>query len=152
MVLLLSVFNHGTIIVKKKFDEEQKQIGIILQDQLKRESQSAGLAKFIENSSKALNESEKLIEVKLQLLNPKRQIIRMFIILFTALIFAMGNMLVRDTSLGWYNHILSLSLLGASGLVLLYAMYVLYQVGCVIIDTKTIIEEERLATSLHKES
>jgi len=151
MLFLLSIFSHGIVIVQKRADEEMRQIRTLLAIHLTSRNQTIDGNVAIAKSYKDLNKNEKLNKKKLNLLNPKRQIIRTFAFLFLSLGLIMADMLIKERAWKLYNHWLSVSLLLASFISLGYSMIILWQVGWEIIDTKRIIAEEEEAEKINSE-
>jgi heme/copper-type cytochrome/quinol oxidase subunit 3 len=150
MLFLLSIFSHGIVVVKKKADEEKRQIQTLLTFQLTQQG-STDVNTVVGKSYKSLRDNEEIINKKLNLLNPKRQIVRTFSFLFSSLTLIMGDMLLKDKAWKVYSHWGSVSLILGSFLSLAYALYILHQVGWEIIDTKRILAEEATAVEIKNE-
>ena len=134
MVYLLSVYSDGIVIVRENAAEELKTIKKILAAQIAESEQFN--SQQIKDSTDALKKAEKQSRRRTNLLNPKRQIYRVFITLFTALLFVMFYMLSKDPFICPYNHYISVLLISVSFLCFMYGMYILRQIAWTSIETK----------------
>lgn len=148
MLFLLSIFSHGIAIVKRKAEEEDQQIQKLLTSQLQNNGSNVDL---ITKSSQTLTKNKKKNADKINLLNPKRQIIRVYAWLFSSLACVMADMLLKDKSFKLYNHYVCMGLMFGSFILLVVSLLILLQVGWEIIDTKAMIAEEETAVKLGKE-
>lgn len=151
MVLLLSIFSKGISLIKKKYEEEQKQIQTVIANQLANVVDYGALSKTIRKSSKSLRWSERWNNYKLNLLNPMRQLVRIGCALGLSLILIMSDMVIKDKTFGLYHHGLSVTLIILSFLFLVMGMIFLLQIGWVTILAKAIIAEDETAEKLGKE-
>ena len=110
IVYLLSVFSDGIAVITRRSKEEENQIGTLLRKKMVDEAANIDV-KLIDTSNTALKESKAKNNRRIKLLDPQRQIHRIFCTLFVALFFIMLDMVVRDPQFGIYNHKLSVFLI-----------------------------------------
>ncbi len=151
MVLLLSVFSKGSGVIKKKYEQEQEQLEAIIASQLANIVDYSTIGKTIKKSSRSLTWCKIKNQYKLKLLNPIRQLCRIVISLFLALVLIMFDMIIKDKYFHLYSHWSSVTLIIGSITCLIYGIICLLQVGWISIHTKTIMESETNSTKLDKE-
>lgn len=137
IVFLLSVFSDGIGIIKKNIAEKEKQFGKLITGM----GQSS--LNEVEENVKKLRKEEKANKRTLNLLNPKRQIIRIFLMLTASLLFLVAYGIIKDHSLGLYNHTVAVLLLLSSLATLSIALIFLKCVAWEAIDTKHRIAAEK---------
>jgi hypothetical protein len=142
ITLLLNVFLGGVEKMKARNKEEILQIeGII---KMNVQNCNGDIEHTIKESLKLLKKQKSNAERQLRFLDPKRQIIRLFIPLISALVLLVVYILIKD-----YIKILNftwvrIGCLLLSGLLCTYGLYVLYQLFCIIIETKRILSEDKM--------
>ena len=150
IIYLLSVNSDGIVIVREKANEEKRQLEEILRGQMNSGNLFDGI---IEESNKAIKKTNKNITRKSNLLNPKWQILRIFLSLFFALAFLMLHILVKDKDCFMYNSSrhLSIFLLIASFVCELGGILILRQVAWAVIETKEEVAKKNREKELQKE-
>jgi len=138
MVYLLSVSNDGIAIVREQSVEQSNQLQQLLRAQLV-ESKSLK-SKELKNSTKELSKLEESITRKSNLLDPKRQIIRIFASLLGALLFLMIYELGKDPAVWNFPENVLIGLLICSFGSFACGLLILKQVAWVSINTKNDIE------------
>lgn len=88
------MFSDGTAAASKKFKEEEKQMTKLIKEQIG--ADGANVAELIKENSDFFNKNKEENKRLLQLLAPKRQILRIFPILFLAIAAMMVFTLVID--------------------------------------------------------
>lgn len=141
IVYLLSVFSEGITIIRRKTNEEKSQILNLLKMQV----QSASFnSRDLDASNKALKGLDLNNGNRTNLLNPKKQIVRIFTPLFLALVFIMIVKLINTIS--WdYKEYISYTLVFLSLICFGLGMNYIKQVAWVIIETKEDIAKDKEA-------
>ena len=130
---LLSVFSDGIAVVKQKAEVERAQIhSIIISTATKKTMDS----QLIKKSLRAFEKTDNKTSKNLNLLNPQRQIKRIFGTLLVSLFFVMIAALCNDKSLFTFNKIVSVSLIAASVLTFATGLMILKQITWATIRTK----------------
>lgn len=142
IVYLLSIYSDGIAIARQNATERINTLGDLLKGQINEEGQSPDVSKIIESSNEKLRDAKKESKRKLNLLNPKRQIYRIFSPLTLALFFIMLDKLFKDENVGCSNNILSVTLLFLSATCFIIGIFILKQVAWVVIDTKEEINKK----------
>jgi cation transport ATPase len=130
------VFSDGVALVRDKAETVEEQIGKLLSAQMNQAIKNRNLEGIINDSNKQLKANKKRQKKVSNLLNPKRQIYRIFLTLFSALLFVMLDKLVKDKDLGFYSHTLSMALLFSSFTMFIIGVLILRQVAWMTINTK----------------
>lgn len=130
IVFLLSIFSDGISIAKKKSNEKEVQFGKLISGM-----ESIKISE-VEKNIKELKKEEKKNTRTLNLLNPKKQIIRIFLMLSISLISLAAHLFIKDHSLQLYNQGLSISLICLSLVAFVIAIMFLKWVAWEAIDTK----------------
>lgn len=148
IVFLLSVFSNGIAILKRRAAEEKNQIANLLRTQMNGEDFDAIV---IAQSNAALEKSEQISKRKLKLLDPKRQIIRIFSVLLSTLLLVAVSMLFEDQNgvpINVHSHQIWSYLLYGSFASFVVGLLILRQVAWAIINTKQIIADEEAAVTV----
>jgi hypothetical protein len=148
IIYLLSVNSDGIVIVRDKANEEKKQLEEILREQMNSGNAFDGI---IEESNRSLTKTNKNITRKSNLLNPKRQILRIFLSLFLALVFLMFWMLLKDSLIFNYSKTLSIIFLLSSFAFEIIGILILRQVTWAVIETKEEVAQKTREKELQKE-
>lgn len=151
MVLLLSIFSEAIVIVKTKYEEEQKNIQEVIANQANTKGNYADLSKVIRKSLRRLWWCKIWNEYRLDLLKPKRQVIKIFTALAASIGLIMGDMIVKDRFFNWYNHRLSVWLILLSFIAFIVAIIFFMQLGWAIINAKSVLSEEKKEEKIYKE-
>lgn len=152
MVLLLSIFSEAIVIVKNKYQEEQINIKSVIMDQAGRKDDYAEFGQIIKKSLRKLRWCKVWNEYRLNLLKPKRQIIRIFSALSISIGLIMFDMIVKDKYFKMYNHNLSVWLIVLSFSTFIIAVIFFMQLGWAIINAKSVISAENKSEKINKEN
>lgn len=151
IVALLSVFSDGVGVMREKANTKMHGIAQLLQDPSKGD--------FDEKQIKALTQASLESERIGRLLNPKRQILRVFLPLFGAIALIMTSKLHEASFVIPYRNWLYVTLLICSFACTAWAVFVLKQIAWKIIETKEAMskkEQQKASSSitpiLNKES
>lgn len=144
--LLISIFIEGIEKKRIKHEEELKQLEALIQGKI----QAAGnLETAMKDNLKQLQNKKKESTKELNLLNPRRQVKRLFIPLLCALFFIGLYHIERSKYFPECNtFVIKLFTLIPSGIFFSYAFYVLWQLFCLIIETKKNLISESKAVIL----
>ncbi|PKP22756.1 MAG: hypothetical protein CVU05_02540 [Bacteroidetes bacterium HGW-Bacteroidetes-21] len=134
ITLLLNVFIDGVEKFKARNEEEIKQIEKITKMNVQNDSED--FEKTIKDSLKSLTKNKSRAKKQLKLLNPKRQILRLFIPLILALILVICYIYIKEYVKSINFPFVRISCLILSGVFFTYGLFVLYQLFCIIIETK----------------
>lgn len=132
--LLLSIFFEGIEASRKKHKEQIQRMDKLIKESIQDKS-GTGLAKAVKESNYQYEKQRKETQAELNLLNPRRQIRRIFIPLMGALICVGGYHLERMPQIKTPEWVKAFSL-AASLLLFLYVLIVLWQLFSVIIQIK----------------
>ena len=138
IVYLLSVSSDGIAIVREQATEQSNQLQQLLKIQISESKQFSST--MMKVSTQMLKELEKSTSRKSNLLNPKRQIIRIFSTLLGSLLFLMLYQLLKDPYFELYSHNMEIGILIASFICFALGVIVLKQVAWNSIETKKDIE------------
>lgn len=145
--LLISIFIEGIEKKRIKQEEEIKQLETLISKDIN--NPSSGLESAMKSSLKKLTRQKKKSTAELNLLNPKRQVTRMFLPLLLSL--GCISIYYFEKS-GMYPDIdsfyIKLITILISTLPLSYATFVLWQLFGLIIDTKKALITEKEAVVL----
>jgi len=142
MVYLLSVSNDGIAIVQAQEEELSKQINKILSEEKEKQKLNSVIAKM---GTTALEQLRATSRTKSRLLNPKRQVIRIFGVFLGSLACLMAYHLCKDPYFSNYNHVYDFAWVVASLILFFYGLWILRQIAWVSIDTKNDIERQAKA-------
>ena len=147
---LLSVFGVAIENTKAKAKEKEKVTAELLLSQMKKLNSGEGVSEFIEVSNAGLLKEKKSNRKKMNLLNPKRQILRIFIPLVLCVLSLMFQKLIKDPRMGIYSHKLSVTLILASLLFFTFSLIVLRQVAWAAIEAKMEVDRASLLPDVEK--
>ena len=137
ITFLLSVTSNDILKFKQKSLEKKRQILKVLEMPNTLYNNDNAALKLYNENIKKLMADDTLLTKKLNLLNPKRQILRLFISLLFSLGFLMIYKIVKDKSFCIYSHWLAVTLLVMSLVCLIFSLFVFQQVAWATIDAKT---------------
>lgn len=141
MAILLSVFREGIAKLATQYETERSQSENNIKEQLKKMSQAADIDESaIKQSIRELKSIKKTAETKLSYLNPKKQIIRLFIPLILAFLGVVVTFLLVKTNI-YYCSFLLVSVIGFT-----YAIVVLWELISIIIEVRRVIDTDRKDT------
>lgn len=148
LINLLSVFSDGIAIKKKRFEEFENQTTILVKDAINQEG--ANVTKLIADNSSSFESRKKENIIQLELLDPKRQIKRIFPTFFYSLALIIINRLFEDsvfvgafgTKQNAQEFIINISFIASIGFAI-YGVVILYNVVWAIINVKQEIAEEK---------
>lgn len=144
----MSVFSNGISILKRRAAEQEAQIANLLRAEM---NETNFDAKIIAKSNDALKKNTQTNNRKLKLLDPKRQIYRIFSTLFLALLCIGISMLFEDQNgipVNTYSHQIWVTLLCVSFVCFVLGLLILRQVAWAIINTKQIIADQEAAVTV----
>jgi hypothetical protein len=133
--ILLSLFRQGLIELKTQAEREKTNSTKNLREQLKKESEE-GQPNLddIKKSIRELTHSLKTAEKKLSYLNPKKQLLRLFALLFLSFFALLVTMLYKQ--IAGFALVLSI-------LLFFSALYILWKLLQILVDVKDIIDSRR---------
>jgi len=147
---LLSVFGIAIEQTKKKAKEKERTVAEILRRQMNEMKADNNVADFIATSNKRLKTEKRNDKRKINLLNPKRQILRIFIPLILSIISLMFYKLIKDPRLAIYSHKLAVGLILFSVICFVVSLYVQKQVAWAVIEAKTEMDQDSLLENVEK--
>lgn len=141
MAILLSVFREGLSKLAAQYESERAHS----EDNIKAQLQKMAKGKTtdesaIQRSLKELRFIKKTAEAKLSYLDPKKQVIRLFVPLIFAFLGVIVTLLLVETNI-YYCFFLLISLIGFA-----YAIVVLWKLIGIIIEVRKIIDTDRKDT------
>lgn len=138
LVILLSISREGISKLTIQYENEKSQSEKNIKEQLKRlaEAEETNVTE-IEQSLKSLKAIKKTAEIKLSYLNPKRQVLRLFIPLLISLL---GVILAILNKSNIYYAILSIAV---SSICFAYAMVALWKLLDIIIEVRRTIDDDK---------
>lgn len=149
IIHLLSVFSDGIAVVRRKFEEEERQMSKLIKEELK--ADDADIKNLVSTNSAAFKDKQEKNKCQLQLLEPKRQIKRIFPTLFLSLLFMMifslvnahkESLLENNLDLGDTN--LHLIILFSASLICSFlGVLFLKQVAWAVIEVKQEIADDK---------
>lgn len=142
IVYLLSVFSDGVAIIKRRSKEETNQIGELLLSQINVNFPDGFDLKVVDQSNKALKRTKKMNAVRLNLLDPKRQIYRIFSTLFMSLFCIM--LYKTCDPFTWMGY----TLVASSLICFVVGLLILKQVTWAVINIKEIISQDKSAVTV----
>lgn len=141
IVLLLSMFREGIRKLAAQYESERTQSEKNINAQLRKMGRSKTTDdSAIESSLKELRSIKKTAEAKLSYLDPKKQVIRLFIPLILALLGVALTLLLIETSI-YYRFFLLLSFTAFA-----YTVVVLWKLIDIITEVRKIIDTDRKDT------
>ena len=156
IVALLSVFSQGVGLMRKKGEVKLGNVRMLLHIETKGENMDP---KKVKKAAKALSKTESEIEDTRNLLNPKRQIFRVFGPLLGSIILIMIGKLYESCMNSYYmnseygyqnNRTAYIVCIILSSLLAGWSMYVLRQVAWKVIETKDEINRREEEKELEK--
>ena len=138
--ILISIFLEGIEKRKAEHNEKVKEIGELIK--IKISQTDANLIKVVEDGNKQLKKLSVQSKKQLNLLNPKRQILRIFIPLTVAALLDAAYQIelnTADLNIQWLKAIS----LGLSIMAFCYALYVIWQIFCIIIEVRIRLIEDK---------
>ena len=152
MVLLLSIFSEAIVNVKDKYETEQKNIRNVIANQVsKRDDYTDDIEKFISKSLRKLRWSKLKNNYRLNLLKPKRQVIKIFSGLALSIGLIMFDMIIKDKSFNMYHHKLSEWLIFSSFFIFIVVITFFMQLGWAIINAKSVILDDKKTPKIFQE-
>lgn len=138
LVILLSMFSEGRSKLSSQYENERLQSEKNIKEQLKKlaPTEKTDLAEIEQGISK-LKAIKKTAESKLSYLNPKKQILRLFILLLISFL-AVTQAMLNTTSIS--NLCISISI---SLICFTYAMVVLWKLLNTMIEVRKIIDDDK---------
>lgn len=103
LINLLSIFSDGIAVKKRKFNEYEVQTTKLLKDEIN--SGTSNVTALISESSKAFEQRKTESNKQLNLLDPKKQIIRIFPTFFYSLVLVIINRVLADK---WFDCLLNI--------------------------------------------
>ena len=138
LIILLSIFQEGILKLTEQYEKERENSKKNIDEQLAKQSKAKKKDyNEIEKSLKQLRIINKKAKRKLSYLNPKNQIVRLFIILFISFLGVILAILKKTIIFGIPIFIL-ISLLS-----FIIALYILWKLLCILIEVRKIIDRNR---------
>lgn len=137
MTLLINVFLEGVEKIKARNEEKIKQIEEIIKINV--QNCTGDFEKTIKDSLNSLKKQKSTAEKQLRLLNPKRQVFRLFIPLIFALLLVLCYIFIKEYVKSINYPSVRIICLMLSGICFVYGLYVLYQLFCIVIETKRVL-------------
>lgn len=144
-VSMLSVFSDGIAMVKGKAEEKKTRLRQLMKAMAEAEDLDVDM---LSSNTRDLENDKKRTATVINLLNPQRQIVRIFGTLLLSLGLIMVSMLCKDENLTLYNESLCKYLITGSVATFLAALLVLKQVAWTVIQTKQDIAEQKSPQSV----
>ncbi|MCK4369378.1 MAG: hypothetical protein KAV68_06970 [Dehalococcoidales bacterium] len=142
VAILFSVFQEGLSKLAIQYEAEKSHSEENIREQFQRKERKAGIdVSAIEQSLKELKSIKKTAETKLSYLNPKKQVIRLFISLMLALLGVVATFLISHFTNYYCLYPLLVSLVAFS-----YAIVVLWKLIGIIIEVRKIVDVDRKDT------
>ena len=147
MTLLLGVFAEGVIRQRQRNEEKIKQLeDLILQEPQQIKGKSQDKIDYIKGSIKQHEEQKEKAQKDINLLSPKRQVIRVFGTLTLSIILAALYYFFRSpyfkTDLKYFKLVTLILSLGA----FFYSLFSLWQIFCTITELKQIDAIDKINT------
>ncbi len=139
ITLLIGVFADGIDIHRKKKVDKVRHLTDLMQDSHKKiKGQTKANAIHLRQSIRRHDEQKSTLQKEINLLSPKRQVIRVFGSLIMSLLFIVGYdvLVIYNFPSGFLT--LKSAALVASVLLFTYSLFCLWQIFCIIIDLKHI--------------
>jgi uncharacterized membrane protein len=144
ITVLLSMYREGLSKLAAQYKAEKKTSEENIKEQLQKKGQQTDITDddllAIENSLKQLRSIKKTAESKLSYLDPKKQVLRLFIPLMLAFLGVVATNILVDIN-SYYNLFLIISVVGFT-----YAIVVLWKLIVIIIEVRKIIDTDRKDT------
>jgi len=135
VALLMSIFGEGLRKLAEQYESERAQTEKKLANQLQKSGEAASLdVSEIERTIKELREVKSTAERKLQLLDPKKAVIGLFVPLFAALLFLLPSIFYKSTVANWWG---VLSILCAG-----FAIQRFWQLLDIVVEVKKTVDAE----------
>lgn len=134
--ILISIFLEGIERQRKKYEEEIVQTNRLIKEAVANaDTTDDSISKTIKKSNERLRKQKKSATRRLNLLNPKRQVVRVFLILGLSILFIILYYWAKEFFCNkiWVSTVCIVS----SIVVFIYSWYILWQLFCTIIETKT---------------
>lgn len=152
VTLIISVLYKGFYLKRQKLETELIQYQELIKEMFNK-NEECDFRKNLEDTLKKYNTKENEINKKLKLLNPKRQIIRIFISLLFALFMIVFNYIPKNIEpVVSYESGINNLLLILSFISFIYALYALWQFFVTVIDTRASMLEEELSETIKPET
>jgi cell division protein FtsB len=150
IIHLLSVFSDGIAVVRRRYQEEEKQMNTLLKNEIQEmKTDGTEISEAINTTNASFVKRKKNNKAKLQLLDPKRQIMRIFPVLFFSLAFIMIYKTAECKQ--WCNNI-GLSLLLICSIILsVVGVWFLRNVAWAVIDVKQDMARDKEMNSQRSE-
>jgi hypothetical protein len=133
--ILLSLFRQGLIELTTQAEREKTNSTKNLREQLKKQSEEGQPnINDIKKSIRELTHSLKTAEKKLSYLNPKKQLLRLFALLFLSFFAVLVAILHKQSA--WFALVLSI-------LLFFLALYILWKLLQILVDVKSIIDGKK---------
>jgi ABC-type multidrug transport system fused ATPase/permease subunit len=140
IIVLMSIYHEGIQKLTTRYLDEKSQKEKVIKEQLERVSKAKEIqgedVKGIEQSLSTLKLHQKKTESKLTYLNPKGQIVRLFVSLFVSFSAVLLAILTKT------DIRLVVSFLAISLICLVYTIFVLWKTLDVIIEAKRLIDDD----------
>lgn len=140
--LLISIFVEALESARISHEQQLKTINSLTRENINNSDKD--IEKEMKNSLKELTKKKKTIQKELNLLNPKRQIKRVFIPLVFSLISLAGYYFQQTEHCPIKNtHYSRIAWLGISGLLFIYCLFVLSQIIYTVIEAKQAVVKQK---------
>lgn len=144
IIHLLSMFSDGAAHVRKKSSTELNQVNQLLKEQINDNSKEHEIQNIIKNSNKFYDERSKKLKFRQCILDPKRQIKKVFPTLFASLIvIALYKPCEQNLWGGNYNYIILLLIFLISLALVVSGVVFLKNIVWVVIDIKEELASEK---------
>lgn len=138
MAILLSLFQEGISKLAAQYESEKSQSENNIKEQLKKMAEAQDIDESaIKQSIRELESIKKTAETKLSYLNPRKQIVRLFVPLTLAFLGVLVTSLLVGTNI-YYCFFLLVGLVGFT-----YAIVVLWKLIGIIIEVRKIVDTDR---------
>ncbi len=135
VALLMSIFGEGLRKLAEQYESERAQTEKNLANQLQKSGEAKPIdVSQIERTIKELRAVKSIAERKLQLLDPKKAVLGLFVPLFAALLFLLPSIFYKSTEANWWG-VLSLPCVG-------FALRRFWQLLDIIIEVKKTVDAE----------